>query len=94
MNIYFPFGKLSFIINNTTKAVININIFSFIFLIKAFNPLHWIIFNSISFFIISIFSLWSKCPSNDLKLLKSIYIHKIVHYLNNQNSSCPLNILN
>ena len=40
------------------------------------------------------FSLLSKCPSNDLKLLESIYIHKIVPSLNNQNSSCPLNILN
>ena len=39
------------------------------------------------------FSLLSKCPSNDLKLLESIYIHKIVPSLN-QNSFCPLNILN
>ena len=40
------------------------------------------------------FSLLSKCAPNDLKLLESIYIQKIVPSLNNQNSSCPLNILN
>ena len=40
------------------------------------------------------FSLLSKCPSNDLKLLESIYIYKNVPSLNNQNSSWPLNILN
>ena len=46
------------------------------------------------FLVTSNFSLLSKCPSNDLKLLESIYIHKFVLSLNNQNSSCPLNILN
>ena len=41
------------------------------------------------------FSLLSKCPSNDRKLLESIFIHKIIIVpSNNQNSSCPLNILN
>ena len=34
-----------FIINNTTKAVANNHLEFLIFLIKVFNPLHWIIFN-------------------------------------------------
>ena len=40
------------------------------------------------------FSVLAKCPTFDLRLLESIYIHKLSPNLNNHNSSCPLNILN
>ena len=33
------------------------------------------------------------CPTCDLRLLESIYIHKLSPNLNNHNSPCPLNIL-
>ena len=40
------------------------------------------------------FSVLAKCPTFNLRLLESIYIHKLSPNLNNHNSSCPLNILN
>ena len=40
------------------------------------------------------FSVLAKCPTFDLRLLESIYIHKLSPNLNNHNSSCPPNILN
>ena len=40
------------------------------------------------------FDFLAKCPTFDLRLLESIYIHKLSPNLNNHNSSCPLNILN
>ena len=39
------------------------------------------------------FSLLASCPSYDLRVLESIFIHKLSPNLNNQNSSFPLNIL-
>ena len=39
------------------------------------------------------FSVLAKCPTFDLRLLESIYIHKLSPNYNH-NSSCPLNILN
>ena len=39
------------------------------------------------------FSVLARCPSHDLRLLESIFIHKFSPNLNNQASSFPLQIL-
>ena len=38
------------------------------------------------------FSVLARCPSHDLRLLESIFIHKFLPNLNNQASSLPLQI--
>ena len=40
------------------------------------------------------FSVLARCQDYDLRLLESIFIHKLSPNLNNQTSACPLNILN
>ena len=40
------------------------------------------------------FSVLARCQDYDLRLLESIYIHKLSPNLHNQTSACPLNILN
>ena len=40
------------------------------------------------------FSVLDRCHDYDLRLLESIFIHKLSPNLNNQTSACPLNILN
>ena len=40
------------------------------------------------------FSVLIKCLTFDLRLLESIYIHKLSPNLNNHTTSCPLDILN